>query len=300
MNLDNSLATDFNQPDPTTYKPTTEKESVSVCLQSDYQRPNCPPKATYVKAPQVPSDFINKKPPSNQNTVLTPPLPFTPSLPNLSNSSLGIPYLPQSGIGNNFKQSNHFLYKIQSSNSHGNIFSSANMSGGVFISPSTNNTLVQSNMAYTAFTSSNALHDNRRKNFPFKILTPPLPNVSNNVTLPTTADLLFPMKINHSDMSITPNLSTESYDPASTMNKKQPKVKFSDTVTAFIVPEIKRPQRPAPPSHVTDSQKELADSLPLCHPNEDYLKDFTPVRKNDNSEESDDPPKIKVVHFGVV
>ncbi|XP_031340102.1 WD repeat-containing and planar cell polarity effector protein fritz isoform X2 [Photinus pyralis] len=80
--------------------------------------------------------------------------------------------------------------------------------------------------------------------------------------------------------------------------KQQAKVKFSDTVTAFIVPEIKRPPRPPPPPHITNPQRELADSLPLCHPNEDYLKDFTPVRH-----ESDDTitkPKIKVVHFGVV
>lgn len=26
-----------------------------------------------------------------------------------------------------------------------------------------------------------------------------------------------------------------------------------------------------------DPRRELADSLPLCHPNDDYLKDFTPM-----------------------
>ncbi|XP_028133265.1 WD repeat-containing and planar cell polarity effector protein fritz-like [Diabrotica virgifera virgifera] len=88
----------------------------------------------------------------------------------------------------------------------------------------------------------------------------------------------------------------------SNSKKNQPKVKFSDTLTDFIVPEIKRPQRPAPPpSHVTDPQKELADSLPLCHPNEDYLKDFTPVKKEDTDGDGDsEQPKSKVIHFGVV
>ncbi|XP_967164.3 WD repeat-containing and planar cell polarity effector protein fritz [Tribolium castaneum] len=81
------------------------------------------------------------------------------------------------------------------------------------------------------------------------------------------------------------------------VKKVPPKVKFSDTVTAFIVPEIKRPARPPPPPHFTDPQKELADSLPLCHPNEDYLKDFNPVRRRESEEAQ---PKIKVVHFGVV
>lgn len=28
---------------------------------------------------------------------------------------------------------------------------------------------------------------------------------------------------------------------------------------------------------LTDPRRELADSLPLCHPNDDYLKDFTPM-----------------------
>ncbi|RZC37132.1 WD repeat-containing and planar cell polarity effector protein fritz, partial [Asbolus verrucosus] len=95
----------------------------------------------------------------------------------------------------------------------------------------------------------------------------------------------------------TSNNSQASY--TGTVKKPQAKVKFSDTVTAFIVPEIKRPVRPPPPPHLTDPQKELADSLPLCHPNEDYLKDFTPIRKNDGNE-GGAQPKIKVVHFGVV
>lgn len=30
-------------------------------------------------------------------------------------------------------------------------------------------------------------------------------------------------------------------------------------------------------SRLTEQQKELADSLPLCHPNDDYLKDFAPM-----------------------
>lgn len=28
-----------------------------------------------------------------------------------------------------------------------------------------------------------------------------------------------------------------------------------------------------------DSRRELQDSLPLCHPNDDYLKDFQPVNR---------------------
>lgn len=39
-------------------------------------------------------------------------------------------------------------------------------------------------------------------------------------------------------------------------------------------------------SLVTDPRKELADSLPLCHPNDDYLKDFTPMTSSTTSSSS--------------
>lgn len=74
----------------------------------------------------------------------------------------------------------------------------------------------------------------------------------------------------------------------STMNAKKEmnKVKFSDTVTVAVVPEISRKDklqndRIKRPNGfhklMTDPQRELADSLPLCHPNDEYLKDFTPM-----------------------
>ncbi|XP_049531237.1 WD repeat-containing and planar cell polarity effector protein fritz [Anopheles darlingi] len=104
------------------------------------------------------------------------------------------------------------------------------------------------------------------------------------------------------------------------------KVKFSDTVTVAVVPEIPRKEKliveklrkqpmmlpPGPvgygPFSIADPKRELAESLPLCHPNEDYLKDFTPMQElisNGNGEmekkeEEKKVPNIKVVHFGVV
>lgn len=95
------------------------------------------------------------------------------------------------------------------------------------------------------------------------------------------------------------------------------KVKFSDTITVAVVPEISRKEKIAnfndrmkrKPgfSNMMDPRRELAESLPLCHPNEDYLKDFSPVsdRSKDapsTSKSNDDKkkPSIKVVHFGVV
>lgn len=73
------------------------------------------------------------------------------------------------------------------------------------------------------------------------------------------------------------------------------KVKFSETITVAVLPELPRKEKPMkgargggglsgiPPSSsrkrimYTDPKRELRDSLPLCHPNEDYLKDFQPA-----------------------
>lgn len=35
--------------------------------------------------------------------------------------------------------------------------------------------------------------------------------------------------------------------------------------------------RPLTMTTLTNPKKELADSLPLCHPNDEYLKDFNPL-----------------------
>ncbi|XP_004531277.1 WD repeat-containing and planar cell polarity effector protein fritz [Ceratitis capitata] len=117
--------------------------------------------------------------------------------------------------------------------------------------------------------------------------------------------------------------SGNSRNPAGEKNK----VKFSDTVQVAVVPEIPRKEKPLPPKrngysrplarNITNPKKELADSLPLCHPHDDYLKDFNPLSaaedmprpptKSTNRDDSSKSrksnatqPAIKVVHFGVV
>lgn len=99
------------------------------------------------------------------------------------------------------------------------------------------------------------------------------------------------------------------------------KVKFSDTITVAVVPEISRKEKVVNfndrmkrktvfPGRM-DPRRELAESLPLCHPHEDYLKDFSPVSTDRSSKdaapstsksnnEDKKKPTIKVVHFGVV
>lgn len=104
----------------------------------------------------------------------------------------------------------------------------------------------------------------------------------------------------------------------SNMNKKEGgeknKVKFSDTVHVAVVPEISRKEkivnfnervmkRKTYPPGFDPIKRELAESLPLCHPNEEYLKDFLPAPdkvKDVNGKEEKKKPSIKVVNFGVL
>lgn len=300
MNSENCLATDFNQPDPTTYKPNTEKEMIPSVIPgkeqiqtTEYFRPPPPytPRATFVKAPQVPSNFAKHNPtPMNK-------LPYGP-LSNLSNSTLGIPYLQNTDFGDNSTGNYKFLNQNKphysqssfdlNSRSMFNNFS-ANSNSKPFSTPSLYSTLSSSNLALNTSKKFEATSN--------KFVPPFLP--MNIETSPDDLDN-WTTYVGPNPMT-APNKETTS--PPTNSKKPHAKVKFSDTVTAFIVPEIKRPQRPPPPpSHVTDPQRELADSLPLCHPNEDYLKDFAPVRKDEetNDDQDSQQPKIKVVHFGVV
>ncbi|CAH1977725.1 unnamed protein product [Acanthoscelides obtectus] len=264
LNPDNCLATDFNQPDPTTYKPDRPVTSQS----SEYQRPV--PRATYVKAPQVPSTFTKTS--TNYRAGIPSATPYVPPLPNVSNNT-GLPYPSV------FSQTqNPYL-------------SGTSFNGNMYPVSSSYIPNIPNLMQHTGVTAFGSV----RRSFPPLVPAVSSPNLSDHD--------FFNSNIAQNIQSTSSfNLASISEFNASSMNKKhQAKVKFSDTVTAFIVPEVKRPQRPPPPPHVAESQRELADSLPLCHPNEDYLKDFTPVRKEENkSTENTQPPKIKVVHFGVV
>lgn len=123
--------------------------------------------------------------------------------------------------------------------------------------------------------------------------------------------------------SILSNPTNSNANNSNTMGSKKEsgeknKVKFSDTITVAVVPEISRKEkivnfnermkRKTVFPGMMDPRRELAESLPLCHPNEDYLGLFSPVvdRKKEAPSTSkgngDDKkkPAIKVVHFGVV
>ncbi|XP_050595334.1 WD repeat-containing and planar cell polarity effector protein fritz isoform X3 [Bombus affinis] len=83
-----------------------------------------------------------------------------------------------------------------------------------------------------------------------------------------------------------------------------------NTVTHILVPGTgqshKQKRSTITQVHLTDPKRELAESLPLCLGNEDYLKDFQPLPKetiNDKEKESsrqEEGSKIKVVHFGLL
>ncbi|XP_076625575.1 WD repeat-containing and planar cell polarity effector protein fritz isoform X2 [Colletes latitarsis] len=115
----------------------------------------------------------------------------------------------------------------------------------------------------------------------------------------------------------TPTSSSMSCSPFSTFtdttltSNEKPKVKFSDTVTHIFVPDTgqslhKQKRSTITQVHLTDPKRELAESLPLCLGNEDYLKDFQPLSKDDINDKVKEPSKseegskIKVVHFGLL
>lgn len=84
-----------------------------------------------------------------------------------------------------------------------------------------------------------------------------------------------PLKVN---VPLNTSGPSPTINPARSSGEKN--VKFSDTVTAFIVPEVPRadkPKRLPTNPFLTNPKQELADSLPLCHPEDEYLKDFAPI-----------------------
>lgn len=99
------------------------------------------------------------------------------------------------------------------------------------------------------------------------------------------------------------------------------KVKFSDVVNVAVVPEIPRKEKfynmnDRVKRRPFDPRRELAESLPLFNPEDEYLKDFQrferhfpplgDIRRNpqppnrNGNEDHKKKSTIKVVHFGVV
>jgi hypothetical protein len=127
-----------------------------------------------------------------------------------------------------------------------------------------------------------------------------------NVTPSTTfkRDQIFPVN------SILTNVASGAKKESGEKNK----VKFSDTISIAVVPEISRKEKMnifndkrksfSSPDFLVDLVKrELKDSLPLSHPNSEYLKDFLPAvtpEKSSKSEDRKDKPSIKVVNFGIL
>ncbi|XP_066591947.1 WD repeat-containing and planar cell polarity effector protein fritz [Prorops nasuta] len=115
--------------------------------------------------------------------------------------------------------------------------------------------------------------------------------------------------VNPSFFHVKTTASLPIYNSTPTISIEKPKVKFSDTVTHILVPGTsqlsKQKRSTTVQPHMTDPKRELAESLPLCLGNEDYLKNFQPLSKDADTEKakelkSDESAKIKVVHFGLL
>ncbi|KAF2896633.1 hypothetical protein ILUMI_09536 [Ignelater luminosus] len=277
---DNFLTTNFNDIDPKTYHPVENyKNSLASISSIELPKAVLPPRPNIYKSlstsqnlPNNSSNFVNL-------TSEPPPLPVAPL----------IPIMPRL-VNKNYSLQFGAPSTAPSSNTSFNNFISPPLVSYMGRQPST-----------TFSNSYNWNNDSLDVSFNSETACA-LPTI--NSTNLCSASLSNPVSSNPVSIPLSQNsLSTSCISLQSTNTnggkKQQAKVKFSDTVTAFIVPEVKRTVRPPPPPHIADPQKELADSLPLCHPNEDYLKDFTPANRAER-EESPSQSKIKVVHFGVV
>lgn len=148
------------------------------------------------------------------------------------------------------------------------------------------------------------------------------PLISGTIPSTTQAKISFsslptPMNLKNSS-GPTGSILTNPNNPDGSKREsgEKNKVKFSDTITVAVVPEINRKEkngnfgeRIKRKTYMMDPRRELAESLPLCHPNDDYLKDFSPVVDRERFREAPSTskpnedkkkPAIKVVHFGVV
>ncbi|KAM7354410.1 WD repeat-containing and planar cell polarity effector protein fritz isoform 3-T3 [Cochliomyia hominivorax] len=114
---------------------------------------------------------------------------------------------------------------------------------------------------------------------------------------------------NTSVLSGTSGQNGNIKDGSKHTNGEKNKVKFSDTVQVAVVPEIPRKEkllikrngysRP-PPRNFTNPKKELQDSLPLCHPNDDYLKDFNPLPSAEPSQRTENRINKKEEHHEII
>lgn len=111
---------------------------------------------------------------------------------------------------------------------------------------------------------------------------------------------------NKKDLQVSSILSATNNNSASKKESgEKNKVKFSDTVTIAVMKDNsqERLKRKSflPTSSINSTRKELAASLPLCHPHQDYLKDFMPASdKSAKIEEKKSKSSIKVVNFGLL
>lgn len=139
----------------------------------------------------------------------------------------------------------------------------------------------------------------------YPLISGSIPSLSVHTHIPTLSN---PHK---KDMQVSSILSnnvnaTNNNAPKKESGEKN-KVKFSDTVTIAVMKDnsqerLKR--KSFLPSSSIDgfsTRKELAESLPLCHPHQDYLKDFMPATdRNAKIEEKKGKSSIKVVNFGLL
>jgi WD repeat-containing and planar cell polarity effector protein len=138
----------------------------------------------------------------------------------------------------------------------------------------------------------------------YPLISGSIPSLSIHSHIPTLSN---PHKKDVQVSSILSNVNATYNNASKKESGEKNKVKFSDTVTIAVVkenPQERLKRKSYLPGSSIDgisSRKELAESLPLCHPHQDYLKDFMPATERSSKiEEKKSKSSIKVVNFGLL
>jgi len=190
--------------------------------------------------------------------------------------------------------------------------------------PKNNNTEIDQTIGIPIYNNNNNIdsHQVPTTIHQYPLISGTIPSVGTQAKL--NFNTLPAQSLSHRKEPMKSSILTNTTDNAMGSKKEsgeKNKVKFSDTITVAVVPEImhrkekmvnfsERMKRKTSYSNMMDPRRELAESLPLCSPNEDYLKDFSPHAHEKSPKDSppspngkDDKskkPTIKVYNFGIV
>lgn len=271
--------------------------SCSICSEASCESETDDEPSTSTKRELIQSASLIK------GSTTSPPCPPLPKFANFSdqfsNEKIALPPLPAL-TSHNLKKFNTVLTDENQLNvSSPNILSYGSRARS---SVPNQNEFSATDPYYFNLTSKTKIH-----NYPLITTSIPSHHVLNQAYINTTSSKALKREQTFPVNSILTNVSSGTKKESGEKNK----VKFSDTITIAVVPEISRKEKnnnfsektkrknfSSPDFMVDLVKRELKESLPICNP-EAYLSNFLPASKR-SSDEKRDKPSIKVINFGIL